>query len=719
MSETKTSKKEQFFKVGGTHFITIMVGVFMLQIGLFVSQFLFQSSNLILNIFVFFALVFAFLLFKDMASESAKKFGFILFKIAIVIFVLMIANHFFVEMYQSIVERSGEDKASALLKLFVLIDLVIFVGSIAFFRNESITETFNNLYEQDSLAKFRIGGFNRDERKPGDVQLCIDKDTKKPVILRYKDRFLHMLILGPTGSGKTSQTIIPLINQDIQNLEAGVTVLEPKGDLAEKVYAMAEYYGRKAVYFNPLLPNCPYFNPLYGDEEDVVENIATTFRMLSNGSSDFFKDQNETLIRNSLKVLKRLYGNKATFIDFYRLITNSNGIGRKMITAFSRINAENEAIQRENEDIASYFLNDYFNEKSKTYEHCSDVRAKVSKIISNKYLRKVLNPPNGENDVDFDKILADGGVLTISTAQGKLRDLGRFLGYFLILQLQSAVFRRPGNENTRRAHFLYIDEFQVYANPGFADMLTQGRSYRVASHLATQNRALIGMGSGQEGKDFIELVSTNARNVVIYPGGNATDAKYYSDQFGEIIKHEVQKGVTYDQFNPLYGFQKIGYNKINVRKTEKKEARFSPSDIIYRPFGEITYLIIENNSISTPGVGKIQYIPKELNDKLDQMLEEYNQTIFKMEEEEESNEVLKELEEIQAEPIVEPVIATSVVEAEKQSNSQTYRGKEVISPYEEYIDDFVIEGTPKNEKKDNKKPENNLDFFSDEEDDLI
>jgi len=517
----------------------------------------------------------------------------------------------------------------------------------------------------------------------------------------------------------------------MQNPEAGITVLEPKGDLAEKVYAMAEHYGRKAVYFNPLLPDCPYFNPLYGAEEDVIENMATTFKMLNPDSPQFFQDMNETLIRNALKVLKRMYGNKATLVELNRLVTNSNGLGRKMVTQFSRLNAENEAIAKENSDIASYFLNDYFNEKSKTYEHCSGVRSQISKLISNRYLRRVLNPPNGENDVDFDRYLANGDVIAISTAQGKLRDLGRFLGYFIILQLQSSVFRRPGNENTRRPHFLYIDEFQVYSNPGFADMLTQGRSYRVASHLATQNRALIGMGAGQEGKDFVELVSTNARNVIIYPGGNAVDAKYYSDQFGEIIKEEIQKGVTSDQFNPIYGFQKIGYNKVNIRKTEKKEARFSPSDIIYRPFGEITYLLIQNNSIGTPGVGKIEYIPIELNKKLDQMIEEFNESVFAKEgmlaqpttTKEEPSDV-QEVQDIIDD--VEPIVAKSIVadatgKKVNPTDFMTYRGNEVVDPHEDFIDDFVIEGgsnkssTPKT-AKDSK---NEFDFDSDEEDDLI
>jgi len=72
-----------------------------------------------------------------------------------------------------------------------------------------------------------------------------------------------MLILGPTGSGKTSQTILPLINQDMQNPEMGITVLEPKGDLAQKAAMMAEHYGRKSVYFDPSFDNCPIFQSAF------------------------------------------------------------------------------------------------------------------------------------------------------------------------------------------------------------------------------------------------------------------------------------------------------------------------------------------------------------------------------------------------------------------------------------------------------------------------
>lgn len=661
----KGEKQAKIFETAGKNFLTIMVATFMLQIANFIAGYIFFSSNFTVTVVTFVLVAFGFVFCKDKASEEHRKVGFWIAKIALVLFVCSTVNHLFLELATALGSRSPE-KAMALFRMSYFINIGLLVGSVAFFRMDSVKEALNNVYTQSMLEKLKIVATS-DEKKLGDVQIAINAETKKPVYLKYKDRFLHMLVLGPTGSGKTSQTIIPMIDQDMQNMDCGITVLEPKSDLAEKIYAMAEHYGRKAVYFNPILPNCPYFNPLYGKEEDVIENMATTFKMLNPDSPQFFLDMNETLIRNALKVLKRLYGNKANLIELSRLLHNSGGMGRKMVTQFSRLSSESEEMTKENADIASWFLNEYLNEKSKTYEHCSGLRSQVAKITSNSHLRRVLNPPNGENEVDFDKILEEGGVLAITTAQGALRDLGRFLGYFIILQLQSSVFRRPGTEFTRRPHFLYIDEFQVYANPGFADMLTQGRSYRVASHLATQNRALIGMGSGQDGKDFIELVSTNARNIIIYPGGNAVDAKYYSDQFGEIVKKEVQKGITRQKFNPLKGIKPLNYDSESIRVTETKEARFSPSDIIYRPFGEITYCIITNNSITPPGVGNIQYIPVELNEKLDKMVIEYKESVFAKAAHATPTSLEQEISEVVE---ADPVIAKSVVEAISGSNAE-------------------------------------------------
>lgn len=605
----------------GKNYITLLSVFFTIQVVLFLVALFLRVGNLVLGLISFGFVLMVYLLYKENAAENQRKLSLMLFKSSMTILLLYFINVVIIALESKIPNADG---SSPLLKLSLLFTVFGVLVVFSIFKNPKVKEGLDKIEENSINQMFNIKK-EVFEPKEGDIRLCKNKESGEYVYLPYKDRFLHMLILGPTGSGKTSQTIIPMLLQDVQNMNAGVTVIEPKGDLAEKVYAMAHYYGRDVMYFNPILPDCPYFNPLVGEESDVIENMSTTFKMLNPDSPQFFLDMMDNLVRNSLKVLKRSMGNDCTLIDLHRLISNVNNEGKRIVTSFARMNAETEELQAENSDVASYFLNDYFAEKSKTFEHCSGLRSQVGKITSNKYLRQVLNPPAGRNDIDFDSHLANGGIIAIATAQGTLRDLGRYLGFFIILQFQASVFRRPGNENTRRPHYLYIDEFQVYANPGFADMLTQGRSYRVASHLATQNRALIGMGQGQTGKDFIELVSTNARNVIIYPAGNVQDAEYYSRQFGTVIKKETQIGISRKKWNPLYGLPEMAQPTETIRDVEEEVPRFTSNDIIYRPFGEIVYLIIQNNSVQAPDVGTIEYIPREINEELDRMILEYNE----------------------------------------------------------------------------------------------
>ena len=482
----------------------------------------------------------------------------------------------------------------------------------------------------------------------GDIVLCeTESETKKKStyvkeILPAEDRFLNMLVLGPTGCGKKTQMLLPMIDQDMQNPNWGITVLEPNGSLAIKAAMMAKHYGREAVYFDPVLKNCPKFNPLAGREVDVVENIATTFKMLNPDSPQFFLDLSDQLIRNAVKVLKRLdkaeatEGKYATLINLDRLLQNSDGQGREFVNRLSEVASPTEKEAKENVDIVSWFLNDYFPEHSKVYENTPGIRSQVSKLVSNEYLREVLNPDwnHGEkNEVDFSKSLADGGVICISTAQGILRDLSRYLGYFIILSLQSAVFRRPGNEDTRRPHSLYIDEFQMYSTPGFTDMLIQSHSYRISSILATQSRAQMTMDDSKNGKNFVELVSANARNVILFPGINKDDAYYYSLQFGEIAKVEAAISANLKKPNLLTdSFSKLSDLTDSVRKkiadTFKSDGNPFPWDFVYiqppRPgYSQVVYSIIKNYSPQLVQTGFVTGIPKELNDELDKMIEQY------------------------------------------------------------------------------------------------
>jgi hypothetical protein len=416
------------------------------------------------------------------------------------------------------------------------------------------------------------------EKKPGDIEICLD-NKNKPVIIPRQDRFLHTLIIGVSGCGKYAQSFIPMIYQDMQNPEYGITVIEPNGYLSEKTYAMAKLFNRNVVYFNPLLPMCPHFNPLHGEEITVVEKIVWAFYEFNKDSDIYYLDIHEKLLRKSVAVLKRLFGNDVTLNDLSKLVNDTDGSGVKIIDQFSNLSVTdnlNDEQLKEHDETVNWFKEEYFAEGSKAYTDCIALRSQIDRLISNKYLKNILNPSKDDKVLNFNDHLKNGDVVIINTSLGALRDIGKLLGHMLMMDFEDCVFRRPGNEQTRKPNFLYVDHFQVFCNDGYVDMLTMGRAYRVASHIGITSKDEIP-------ENMRNVVLTNARNAIIYPGSSQSDTEYYAKQFNSIAKDDV----------------------------------FTASNIRFRNFGEITYGIVKKNSLQNPDFGKVNYIPKDINDLLD------------------------------------------------------------------------------------------------------
>ena len=147
----------------------------------------------------------------------------------------------------------------------------------------------------------------------------------------------------------------------------------------------------------------------------------------------------------------------------------------------------------------------------------------------------------------------------------------------------------------------------------------------LGNHLATQNRALIGANAGKDAKNFIDLVSTNARNQIIYGGGNYEDAKFYSNQFGEQLERRIDRGISRPVNSIWYGVKGLGSRPSeSIKEVEESVACFTPSDIIYKDFGYVTYSLMKNKSLQRAGVSKLDFIPYELKKQIDQMVAEYN-----------------------------------------------------------------------------------------------
>src|SRR5208282_6359703 len=87
------------------------------------------------------------------------------------------------------------------------------------------------------------------------------RNQRRTFGIRRADRRAHLYVIGKTGTGK-STLLETLVRQDIAHGE-GLALLDPHGDLAEKVLAgIPEKRQGDLLYLDPVGPEPLGFNPL-------------------------------------------------------------------------------------------------------------------------------------------------------------------------------------------------------------------------------------------------------------------------------------------------------------------------------------------------------------------------------------------------------------------------------------------------------------------------
>jgi len=331
-----------------------------------------------------------------------------------------------------------------------------------------------------SLVPATFDFIRHGRRRPSgepDVVIC-ESARGRPVVLPYRDRYLHMLVKGSTGSGKTFRVLNPMIRQDISRLasgeQLGLTVLEPKGDLVFEIAAFCKAKGVPCLVIDPLAPDSQVLNPLCGETTVAAEVTRSVLRSLFGPQEAFFAQVQETAVRNTVLLLKEVRGDDVSLSDLAWALRD-----RGALTGL----VEDLRQRQPACDLADYFSQEILGETSeKIYQFLTGVRQQVEDLVQCVPLRRVLC---GRSTVDLDAVLARGGVLLVNTAMGPLGHLGDVFGRFVLLQMVHAVFRRP--VEPRPPHFLYVDELPRYLVRDVERLLALGRSYRVGCVFAVQS----------------------------------------------------------------------------------------------------------------------------------------------------------------------------------------------------------------------------------------
>lgn len=419
------------------------------------------------------------------------------------------------------------------------------------------------------------------------VQLCQKAGNPlQKIVISGKDRYLHTLLIGSTGTGKTSAVLQPSVWQDLVNYkkgqQLGITVIAPDHEFCHTVKNWCTELGIPYALIDLDDPNTSKFNPLEGDPIIVAEIMRTVLRATFGEQEAFFAQAQELHAKNTMLMLKRLKGDNLTLLDVYQALMDIEDVQGQV----------DEYITAYGEDIVTtYFKKEAFGRnKDKLHQFAMGLRMQISDLLGNDTIYNVLV---GKSDIDLDKHMSEGGVLLVNTALGKMGHMSRTFGQFLIMHIQNAVFRRPGTEFTRIPHYLYVDELPVYFNPELENLLNMGRKYRCACTFTIQGPSQL--EKGKQGQAMREIIINGCRNKIVIGIESAKDAKLISDILGENKDKEVR--VTKKRFSIF---------PESYSETNKDIKRFTYTDVLEIPPWHGLVKVVSNGRNTEPILGKFE-----------------------------------------------------------------------------------------------------------------
>ena len=148
---------------------------------------------------------------------------------------------------------------------------------------------------------------------------------------------------------------------------------------------------------------------------------------------------------------------------------------------------------------------------------------------------------NRHNNIDFDKMLANGDITFVCTRRG---DLGasshKAFGLFFLISMQNAVLRRPGSEKSRIPNFLYIDEFPDFICKATEPIFTMYRKYKIGTTISAQNLEQLDVKPGSK-----QTILSNCASKIFTGGGNIDELEWWENDFGKKREWSMQNSIDF------------------------------------------------------------------------------------------------------------------------------------------------------------------------------
>lgn len=297
------------------------------------------------------------------------------------------------------------------------------------------------------------------------------RNQKKRFGIKQKDRLSHMLLVGKTGSGK-STVLSQMMLSDLKN-GTGFVLLDAHGDLADQILShVPEERIKDVVYINPVREGfSPAINLLdNGQKHLAVSQFLSIFHHLW---PEFWGPRTEYLLRNTLLLLAETVPG-ASLADVPPVLTDI--VFRDRLVRLLTVGPLRTFWQQEFEQYSRNFRN----------EAIAPILNKVGSILLNPVIRPMVSAR--KNQLNFRKILDEGQILIANLAKGTLgEDASSLLGSILLSKLTLAGLSRSDLAEGKRNFFpVYADEAQQFTTESTVGLFAELRKFGVGATWATQ-----------------------------------------------------------------------------------------------------------------------------------------------------------------------------------------------------------------------------------------
>ena len=340
------------------------------------------------------------------------------------------------------------------------------------------------------------------------------RGVRRQVHIQLRDRMRHMYIIGKTGVGK-SELLKEMIKQDV-NDGKGVCVIDPHGDLIEDTlrYIPPER-AEDVILFDPSETERPMgLNLLEASTEEQKHFITSAiinlmYKLYDPQRTGIIGPRFEHAVRNAMLTIMSEPG--STFIEIVRVMTDQKFV--------------QELLPKVQDPIVRRYWTDQIAQTSDFHksEVLDYIVSKFGRFVTNKMMRNIIG--QSKSSFDFRHVMDEGKILLINLSKGKLgEENSTFLGLLIIPKILAAAMSRVDTQEEDRKDFcLYVDEFQNFATPDFAVILSEARKYHLGLTVANQF-------IGQMDEEVKNAVFGNVGTLLSFRVG-VTDAAYLAREF--------------------------------------------------------------------------------------------------------------------------------------------------------------------------------------------